>query len=449
MSRRTTKGETVLIGIIAIIAIIVALINYVISLIFTYWYVIGGFLLFTLILLLIDDYLNYRKNKKKIEELNSKAANFRNNILKDYQNLISTNGILNIFDNAINHFPKRTFLEPEYLSIFEVTVLSGHNELTQLNEAKNELDSYTYYLNKAGIILFKPKILFDEIIPTDFLIRASNNDPTFFELSNVNEVENFADYKMFEDLVCSRYKFSSLTSRYYCIWKLLKDRACKYYSTIWDNKYSNIFETAPSADLFDLVKCYCNILFINHLDAANIAMFTYFLMDHKINPDEQKFREYYAQIEKFILLELEERRFQNFEKKLTNTTNSSDELIKKYTINDTDFMNGYQFENFVALLFNHFGYRTIITPSSGDQGIDVIAEKDGEKVGIQAKCYSTVVSNSAIQEVTAGIRHHNCSKGIVVTNNNFTKSAIALAESNQIILWNRQKLSEIINQIFE
>jgi len=448
MARRTTKGESVLLGIIAIIAILVAIINYVISLIITYWYVIAGFLIFTVMLLLIYDYINYRKNNKKIEELNSKAASFRNNILKDYQNLISTNGILTIFDNAINHFPKRIFLEPEYLCIFEVTVLSEHNELIQLNEAKNELDSYTYYLNKTGINFFKPKVLFVDIVPTDFLIRASNNDPTFFELSNIYEGENFAEYKMFENLVCSRYKFSSLTSRYYCIWKLLKDRACKNYSSIWDNKYSSIFEAAESSDLIDLVKCYCNILFINHLDTANIAMFTYFLIDHEINPYKLKFRGYYTQIEKSILIELEERKFQNFEKKLTNTTNSSDELIKKYTINDTDFMNGYQFENFVALLFNHFGYRTIITPSSGDQGIDVIAEKDGEKVGIQAKCYSNVVSNGAIQEVSAGIVHYKCSKGIVVTNNNFTKSAIALADSNQIILWNRQKLSEIINQVF-
>ena len=305
-----------------------------------------------------------------------------------------------------------------------------------------------HVLSKTGINFFKPKDLFDEIVPTDFLIRASNNDPTFFELSNVYEGENFAEYKMFENLVCSRYKFSSLTSRYYCIWKLLKDRACINYSFMWDNKYSNIFETAESSDLFDLVKCYCNILFINHLDSANIAMFTYFVMDHEINPDKLKFRGYYAQIEKSILLELDERRFKNFEKKLTSTINSRDELIKKYTINDTDFMNGYQFENFVALLFSHFGYRTIITPSSGDQGIDVIAEKEGEKVGIQAKCYSNVVSNGAIQEVSAGVVHYKCSKGIVVTNNNFTKSAIALADSNQIILWNRQKLSEIINQVF-
>ena len=150
MARKASKGETVLLGIIAIIAIIVAIANYIISLIFTYWYVVGNILLFALLMLFIDDYINYRRNNKKIEALNTKAYTIRNGILRDYQNLISTNGIFTIFDNSINHFPKRTFLEPEYLSMFEVAVLSVHNELTQLNEAKEELDSYTYYFNKTG-----------------------------------------------------------------------------------------------------------------------------------------------------------------------------------------------------------------------------------------------------------------------------------------------------------
>ena len=63
---------------------------------------------------------------------------------------------------------------------------------------------------------------------------------------------------------------------------------------------------------------------------------------------------------------------------------------------------------------------TEITKESGDQGMDVIAEKNGIKIGIQAKCYSSKVSNKAVQEIVAAINHYDCHKGMVVTNSYFT-----------------------------
>lgn len=111
-------------------------------------------------------------------------------------------------------------------------------------------------------------------------------------------------------------------------------------------------------------------------------------------------------------------------------------------------MNGCDFENFVALLFTKMGYETIVTKGSGDQGIDVIAEKNNVKIGVQAKCYSGSVSNSAIQEVVAGAQHYGCDKSIVITNNVFSKSAIDLAQSNNVILWDRTILKDKIIEVF-
>ena len=111
-------------------------------------------------------------------------------------------------------------------------------------------------------------------------------------------------------------------------------------------------------------------------------------------------------------------------------------------------MNGKEFENFVAKLFSKMGYVTEVTKHSGDFGVDVIAEKDGKKIGIQAKCYTNSVSNSAIQEITAGIKYYDCQKGIVVTNSTFTKAAIELARINSIQLWDRKMLEEKIFELF-
>jgi HJR/Mrr/RecB family endonuclease len=398
-----------------------------------------------IILLYIGDAINLRQNNKKIDVLNNIAESVRSDILIDYENIISNKELLTIFDNAVIHFPKKTFLDPEYLNYFESRYLRNNDEYPEFGKIEAELESYKYVLNKVCKDYFKQKELNVKIVPRNFLIRVSNNIPSYL-LEGYGEFP--PDFSMFEDLVCTKYKFLSLTSRTYCIWKLLKERASKYYSDLWDSQYGNVFETAETSDIKDLVKSYSNILFINHLDKFNISMFAYYLMTHGINPLNDKFEDYCYLLNILVEEEFEKRKKHSFAMKLTSQSMGISDSVKKYTINDTDFMNGYQFENFVALIFNHFGYKTTVTPSSGDQGIDVIAEKDGEKVGIQAKCYSNAVTNSAIQETTAGIAHYKCTKGIVVTNNNFTKSAIALAESNQIILWNRQKLAEIITEIF-
>ena len=105
-------------------------------------------------------------------------------------------------------------------------------------------------------------------------------------------------------------------------------------------------------------------------------------------------------------------------------------------------MTGSEFEEFIAKLFIKMGYSAYTTKTSGDQGIDVIAEKNGIKYGIQAKCYSNSVGNSAVQEAVAGKSFYGCDKIIVITNNSYTKSAIELATANGVILWDRNILKE-------
>ncbi|WP_342590196.1 restriction endonuclease [Clostridium muellerianum] len=77
-----------------------------------------------------------------------------------------------------------------------------------------------------------------------------------------------------------------------------------------------------------------------------------------------------------------------------------------------------------------------------------MAEKNGVRYGIQAKCYSNIVSNSAIQEVVAGISFYKCDKAIVITNNHFTSSAIELARANEVVLWDREMLKQKIGDLF-
>ena len=121
--------------------------------------------------------------------------------------------------------------------------------------------------------------------------------------------------------------------------------------------------------------------------------------------------------------------------------------IPKYNLTQIDLMDSVQFENYVADIFNMLGYKTKNTKLSGDQGVDVIAEKDNKIIAIQVKHYSQPVGNHAIMEVVGGARFYNATLCYVITNNYFTKSARQLADANNVILWDRDTLKEKLSEI--
>jgi HJR/Mrr/RecB family endonuclease len=144
-----------------------------------------------------------------------------------------------------------------------------------------------------------------------------------------------------------------------------------------------------------------------------------------------------------IIDALENKKHQDFVGKLKTTYNK-----KRYTSDDVDLMDGLEFERLIAELFSKMGFETKITKTTGDQGIDVIASKDGNQIGIQAKCYSSTVGNKAIQEASAGKKYYHLDKVMVITNNFYTDSARQLASANSIILWDRNNLIEKIERFF-
>lgn len=119
--------------------------------------------------------------------------------------------------------------------------------------------------------------------------------------------------------------------------------------------------------------------------------------------------------------------------------------INSENVYNIDRMEGHQFEHFCAHLLSKNGFVEVdVTKGSGDQGIDIIAYKDGVKFGIQCKCYSSDVGNKAVQEAYAGKTYYSCHVGAVLTNRYFTHSAIDLSNSNGILLWDRGHLLSMI-----
>ncbi|MFI3325988.1 MAG: restriction endonuclease [Clostridia bacterium] len=119
---------------------------------------------------------------------------------------------------------------------------------------------------------------------------------------------------------------------------------------------------------------------------------------------------------------------------------------KKYLnskIHEIDKMTGLEFEELLSEFFKSQGYKVSLTKQSNDYGADLILQKNKSKIIVQAKRYKNKVGNKAIQEVVASLKIYNATKGMVITNSFYTKNAVNLANANNIILWDRNKLTEV------
>ena len=110
----------------------------------------------------------------------------------------------------------------------------------------------------------------------------------------------------------------------------------------------------------------------------------------------------------------------------------------EYQLSSNDLMEGHDFETWTAEVLREMGFRRVqVTQASGDQGVDVLAEKDGIRYAVQCKRYTADLGNTPVQEVHAGKDYYHCHVGVVLTNRYFTASAKALATQTGTLLWDR------------
>ena len=111
-----------------------------------------------------------------------------------------------------------------------------------------------------------------------------------------------------------------------------------------------------------------------------------------------------------------------------------------------DQMDGFDFEYYCADLLASDGFVDVqVTKSSGDYGVDILAEKDGVTYAIQCKRYSGLVGVKAVQEAYAGRDYYDRMVGAVLTNQYFTKPAMKAAKKLKILLWDRDYIQAIEN----
>ena len=114
-------------------------------------------------------------------------------------------------------------------------------------------------------------------------------------------------------------------------------------------------------------------------------------------------------------------------------------------------LTGYQFEELIAELFARMGYKTKVTPKSGDYGVDVIAMDKEDIIAIQCKKLKDGinVSNRDIQRARGSMDFYDANKCIIITNQDFTIQAKEQARrTKNTEIWNKHILHQMVRRYF-
>ncbi|MCX6085542.1 MAG: restriction endonuclease [Caldiserica bacterium] len=118
-----------------------------------------------------------------------------------------------------------------------------------------------------------------------------------------------------------------------------------------------------------------------------------------------------------------------------------DRVFHGATLRSIDTMDGTQFEEFLAVLFTHLGYRVQHVGMSHDFGADLVLTSARQRIVVQAKRYSGNVGLGAVQEALGAVQYYRGTRGMVVASSGFTEPARQLAVRSGVELWDRQRLA--------
>lgn len=360
-----------------------------------------------------------RLNKSFIDE----RIEFKEKVLREVEELKKESFVESIFENYIEDVSSYYFMN--YKLIWGIELLIERE-------------------SKIGKFLLKSESRYRKTLISTTEKKEDGRICTYENIENYELLKDYMEnhFKLMSRLIGKKFNYDEQFATY-ITYELINIFVVKYFSNEWKREYNEFFYDISDISINDAIVRFCCIDNINPTDLLNVGKIIYFLMYNKKFDDNTEYLENYDVVVGEINSDMENKKLLEFEKNMIRGKKN-----KSYSIEIIDLMNGQEFENFVSMMFGKMGYDCEVTKASRDQGIDVVASKNQIKIGIQAKCYSNKVSNSAIQEVVTGMKYYNCDKGIVVTNNYFTSSAIEIAQVHNITLWDRDMLKIKINEIF-
>ena len=92
----------------------------------------------------------------------------------------------------------------------------------------------------------------------------------------------------------------------------------------------------------------------------------------------------------------------------------------------------FVFEEEIADWYKMKGYKVILTPKSGDGGVDVILQKNGETIFVQCKHYAAQVPIGVLRELFGVMRSRQVQKGVLACLYGVSSEGYSFAQKNGI-----------------
>ena len=101
-----------------------------------------------------------------------------------------------------------------------------------------------------------------------------------------------------------------------------------------------------------------------------------------------------------------------------------------------------QFEDWCAARLREQGYKVSVVGGQSDHGIDLIGERDGERLVVQCKRWLGVrlVGEPQVRDLYGAMHHERANGAMVITTGVFSEPALAWAQGKPIRLWDVDRL---------
>lgn len=126
---------------------------------------------------------------------------------------------------------------------------------------------------------------------------------------------------------------------------------------------------------------------------------------------------------------------------INNRVENLFEIMSDTEPEDVASLSPSEFESYCEGLLEEAGWNAQMVAGSGDQGVDIVARKDGVTAVFQCKLYSSPLGNKPVQEIYTGRTFYDAEIAAVVTNADFTPGARAAAEQTGVLLLHYSELA--------
>jgi hypothetical protein len=127
-----------------------------------------------------------------------------------------------------------------------------------------------------------------------------------------------------------------------------------------------------------------------------------------------------------------------------------EEKTDKSEIKDINIMSGLEFEKLISSLFIKMGLDVTVTKQTADGGIDLIVYNSQPLLEstyiVQCKRWGSNIGEPVVRDLYGVVTAERANKGILITNSNYTNSAINFAQGKPIELIDGLKLTNLLEK---